>query len=414
MDERHDQEDMEFIIPLQGIRVIDCGIYHAGPGALAILGDLGAEVIKIEQPGIGDPIRRQKMIGSIPFELPGGRNLFCEGANRNKKSVTLNLHSEKGQEILYRLVEHSDVFLTNMRNPAIEKMKIAYPALHSVNPKLIYAKVSAFGPKGPDRDKGGFDYQGQARSGFMYAIGEEDMPPLVSQFGIIDQATAIMASHQLITALYMRERYGIGQEIEVSILGTSIFLQYFNALIAQMGEFDPPRHTRRSEQPMRNYYKCADGRWLMMTLTPQKRHWGPLCRALGRPELEEDSRFDTDEKRFRNAKELIRIFDEEFRLRPLEEWLKIFEIFDLFGCAVNTIRDIDKDPQVLENDYLVDFIHPTLGKIKIPGYPGHFSRGRVGTATSAPVLGEHTEEVLHDVCCFSAEEIKAFREQGII
>ena len=130
-------------LPLEGIRVLDCGIYHAGPGGPAILGDLGAEVIKIEQPLVGDPIRQAAHIGSIHFELPGNRNLFFEGANRNKKSVTVDLTSPKGQAVVHRLVQKADVFLTNLRRPVVEKMNISYATLHQVNPRLIYASVSA-------------------------------------------------------------------------------------------------------------------------------------------------------------------------------------------------------------------------------------------------------------------------------
>ncbi|MCP4667648.1 MAG: CoA transferase, partial [Deltaproteobacteria bacterium] len=242
--------------PLEGVRILECGIYHAGPGGTAILGDLGAEVIKIEPPGEGDPLRGIKRIGSIPVEIPGDRSLFCEGANRNKKSVTLDLKTEKGQEILHRLVAQSDVFMTNMRQQAVKSLKITYPILREINQTMIYASVSAYGPKGPDRDRGGFDYQGQARSGFMYSMGEAGMPPLVAQFGIIDQVTAIMVSHQILTALYMRERTGQGQEVHVSILGSAMFLLYFNVLIAQLGGFAVPRSRRAAEFPMRNYYKC--------------------------------------------------------------------------------------------------------------------------------------------------------------
>jgi crotonobetainyl-CoA:carnitine CoA-transferase CaiB-like acyl-CoA transferase len=400
--------------PLEGIRVLDCGIYHAGPGGPAILGDLGAEVIKIEEPRRGDPIRSQRQIGRISFEIAGGRSIFCEGANRNKKSVTVDLKTREGREIVYRLVAQSDVFLTNMRRHALENMKITYPVLRKINERLIYAVVSAFGPKGPDRDRGGFDYQGQARSGYMYSMGEAGMPPLVSQFGIIDQATAIMASHQIITALYMRERFGKGQEVHVSILGTAISLLHFNVLITQMGGFEPPRHQRATEQPMRNYYQCKDGCWLMMTLTPQERHWGPLCRALDLPDLEVNPMFDTSEKRLAHAKQLVRIFDETFATRHREEWLKIFAEHDLFCSAVHTLRDMAEDPQVIENGYLVDFEHPTLGKIKIPGYPGHFSESRAGTTSAAPELGEHTEEVLRDLCGLSKEDIATLREKKVI
>jgi crotonobetainyl-CoA:carnitine CoA-transferase CaiB-like acyl-CoA transferase len=400
--------------PLEGVRIIDCGIYHAGPGGPAILGDLGAEVIKIERPKTGDPIRTIKRIGTVPLELPGGRSIFFEGANRNKKSITLDLSTSEGQAIIHRLTSRSDVFMTNMRRPAVESLNITYPVLKEVNPNLIYASVSAFGPKGPDRDQGGFDYQGQARSGFMYSLGEEGMPPLVSQFGIIDQATAIMTSHQILTALYMRERTGAGQEVHVSILGSATFLLYFNILISQMGGFEVPRHNHAIAHPMRNHYRCADGRWLMMTLTPPERYWGSLCRALGRPDLENDPRFDTEDKRFEKSAELVAIFDDIFMMRTSQEWLDIFPEYDLFCCGVNSFMELEHDPQIIENDYLTDLDHPTLGKIKIPGYPVHFNGNCVQANRAAPELGEHTDEILTAVGGYSRSEIERFREDGVI
>jgi len=378
------------------------------------LGDLGAEVIKVERPGVGDPIREQKNIGSISFEIPGNRSIFCEGANRNKKSVTIDLKTKRGQEIVHRLVGRSDVFVTNMRRPVVERMNMTYPVLREINPRLIYASVSAFGPKGPDRDRGGFDYQGQAKSGFMYSMGEAGTPPVVSQFGIMDQATALMTSHQIMTALFMRERFGMGQEVHVSILGTAISLLYFNVLMMQMGGFEPPRHKRSTEHPMRNYYCCGDGRWLMMTLTPQERHWGPLCKALGRPELENDGRFNTSDQRLENAEQLVAIFDEIFAHRSQEEWLNIFSDYDFFCCAVHTLKDLPNDSQITENGYLMDFDHPTLGKIKIPGYPGHFSETVAQTVSAAPGLGEHTDEVLLEIGGYTLDEINRFRAEGIL
>ncbi len=400
--------------PLEGVRVLDCGIYHAGPGGLAILGDLGAEVIKIEEPRMGDPIRMVKRIGSIPLDLPGDRTLFCEGANRNKKSIGVNLKTKKGQEIVHRLAACSDVFMTNMRRAAVENMNITYPILSKINPKLIYAFVSAFGPKGPDRDRGGFDYQGQARSGLMYSMGEIDTPPAVCQFGIIDQATAIMVSHDIITALYMRERKGIGQEVNVSILGSATFLLYFNILITHLAGFEVPRHRRTTEHPMRNYYKCADDKWLMMTLTPTERHWGPLCQALGHPELENDPRFCTDDERLKNAEQLVTIFDGLFATRPRDKWLKVFAEYDLFCCEVNSVTDLADDPQIIENDYLIDFDHPTVGRVKIPGYPGHFSESWAKTTSAAPGLGEHTDEVLRELGGYTEKEITQLREDGVL
>jgi formyl-CoA transferase len=400
--------------PLEGIRILECASYHAGPGGSAILGDLGAQVIKVEQPGDGDPIRSLMRIGSIPFEIPVRRNLFCEGANRNKKSITLNLKTEKGRQILYVLVQQSDVFLHNMRPTAVKTLKIRYQDLSPIQPKLIYASVSAYGSKGPDRERGGFDYQGQARSGLMYAMGEPGMPPVVSQFGLVDQVTAIMVSHQILTALFMRERNGIGQEVEVSILGSAIFLNYFNALITHLGSGRVPRHDRRREHPMRNYYQCRDGCWLMMTLTPPDRFWPGLCQALGHTELAHDPRFQKDDDRLAQAEYLVELFDRIFATRPREEWLKIFADYDLFCCAINTAEELALDPQVLENGYLKDFDHPTLGRKMIPGYPVHFSQATAGTRSAAPDLGEHTEEVLRNLCGLTVNEIKVLRREGVI
>jgi crotonobetainyl-CoA:carnitine CoA-transferase CaiB-like acyl-CoA transferase len=400
--------------PLEGVLAIDCGLYHAGPGGLAILGDLGAEVIKIEQPVVGEPLRKLKYVGDVLLELPGGRSLFCEGSNRNKKSLTLDLHTQKGQKILYRLVEKADVFMTNMRLKPIEQMNMTWPQLKKVNPRLIYARVSAFGPQGPDKDRGGFDYQGQARSGLMYSMGEEDMTPIVCQFGIIDQATAIMTSHQILTALYMREKTGQGQEVHTSILSSALFLIYFNVLTAQMGGFEIPRHKRSKAHPLRNYYRCSDDRWVMLTLTPPTRFWGSFCRAIGRPDLENDPRYDQEPKRQERAEELVTLLDGIFATRTRDEWLSIFSEYDLFCAGVNTLMDLQKDPQILANGYLVDFEHPTMGRIKIPGYPVHFSDSRAGTASAAPELGEHTEEVLTSIGGYSREEIESFRREGIV
>jgi len=400
--------------PLEGIRILECALYHAGPGGSAILGDLGAEVIKVEQPVVGDPVRKLNRIGNVPFELPGGRTLFCEGANRNKKSVTLNLKTDRGREILYRLVGQSDVFLTNMRPNPLKALKITYQDLRPIHPQIIYAAVSAYGPQGPDKDRGGFDYQGQARSGLMYAMGEPGSPPVVSQFGLVDQVTAIMVSHQILTALLMRERTGIGQEVHTSILGSAIFLNYFNTLIAHLGGGQVLRHDRRREHPLRNYYQCQDGRWLMMTLTPPDRFWPDICRALGHPELEHDPRYRKDADRLAQAEYLVGLFDRIFATRPQKEWLKVFAEYDLFCCAINTTEDLAQDPQVLENGYLVEFIHPTLGKKMIPGYPAHFSEAAAGTRSAAPDLGEHTEEILSSLCGLIPDEIEALRRESVI
>ncbi len=402
--------------PLEGIRVLELAMYHAGPGGSAILGDLGAEVIKIEQPEIGEPLRSIKRVGRVRMELKDGISLWNEAANRNKKSITIDLNKKKGKEIAYRLVSKSDVFLTSFRRKAIERLEMDYPVLSKINPKLIYAWVSGFGPNGPDRHVGAFDYQGQARSGMMFSVGEPQMPPLPSQFGIIDQTTSIMASHEVITALLMRERFGFGQEVHVSILSTALYMHYMNVFIALVGGFEVPRHQRSTEHPLRNYYKCADGLWLMLTVVPvsEKKQWPLLCHTLGHPEIEKDTRFDTNDKRLFNSEQLVALFDGAFATRPRKEWLDILVKQDFSVAPVNRLSELVDDPQITENNYIVTFDHPKLGKIKIPGYPVHFSRTYAKTRNAAPELGEHTETILMELGSYSEKEIAQLKDEGII
>jgi len=395
---------------------MEWGAYHAGPGAAAILADLGAEVIKLEQPGKGDPSRGQFLINRNSFRMANGESLWNECANRGKKSIAIDIDKDEGRAVAYRLAGKSDVFITNFRRGRVESAKMDYAALSEVNPKLIYAWVSAYGPNGPDADRGGFDYQGQGRSGLMWSVGEEGMPPLVSQFGIMDQATAIMTSHEILAALLMRERTGIGQEVHVSMLGTGIYLHYINVFTALMGNMEIPRHVRTKEHPTRNYYRCADDRWLIMTIPAQKRQsqWQKLCNLLGHPELGTDPRFATDEKRLANAGTLIPILDDIFATKPRDEWLGLLKGEDFICSEVNRPSELAEDPQVLANGYVMDFVHPERGKTRIPGYPAHFSKASAGTKSAAPRLGEHTEEILAEIGGYTPDEIIALREKKVI
>lgn len=401
--------------PLEGIRVLEWGIFHAGPGGNAILGDLGAEVIKIEQPGSGDPVRGQKHFGHASFEIPGGKSLFFEAANRNKKSITLDLSKQAGREAAYRLVAKCDVFATNLRKSTVQGFHMDYQTLSAFNPSLVYASVSAYGPNGPDADRGGFDFHGQARSGLMFCMGEPEMPPLVLHFGMIDQATAIMASHQIITALLARQRFGVGQEVNVSILGSAIYLAYIDTLCTMVFDREVERHKRTDCNPLRNHYLCQDGKWMMIGLGPHTQElWPDVCRLLGLPDLADDFRFNSDAARLKNARELIQMFDAAFASRPRQEWLKLFGERGLISCQVNRPLELADDPQVIQNGYLVDFDHPDLGRIKVPGYPVHFSQGPAGTRSFAPGLGQHTDEVLQSLGGYSTEEIARLRQEGVV
>jgi crotonobetainyl-CoA:carnitine CoA-transferase CaiB-like acyl-CoA transferase len=289
-----------------------------------------------------------------------------------------------------------------------------YCSLVKANLKIIYASATGFGTRGPDKDAGAFDYQGQGMSGMMYAFGEPEMPPLLGQFGIIDQATAVMASYQIVIALLMRERLGVGQEVDVSILGTASYLLYFNNLVALLKGRNMPRHEQVSADPLRNYYCCQDGNWVIQTQPPGEERWGKTCRVLGRPELAEDQRFNSRDKRMEHSRELVSIFNKAFATRPRDEWLRLFREADLIICPINTALEAIDSPQLIENDYVVDFDHPEIGEIRIPGFPIHFSRAEVNKDLVAPKLGEHTEEVLREIGGYSDKEIARFREGKII
>lgn len=250
----------------------------------------------------------------------------------------------------------------------------------------------------------------------MWTVGEEDMPPLVSQFGILDQATAIMASHEILTALFMRERQGIGQEVHVSMLSTGIFLHYVNVFTALVGDFQVPRHVRTKEHPTRNYYRCGDDRWLIMTVAAHKRQvqWPLFCRVLGHPELIDDPRFDSDENRLKNAPTLVPLLDEIFMTKPRDEWLKELKANDFVCCEINRPTELKDDQQILANGYITEFEHPYHGRTMIPGYPVHFSKCQAGTKNAAPRLGANTEEILIEVGGYSRQEIARLKDEGVI
>ena len=400
--------------PLEGIRVLELGIFHAGPGGTAILCDMGAEVIKIEQPITGDPSRHMARYKDVDFSIGNDRNLFSEGSNRGKKSITINLASSEGKNIAYNLIKKSDVFFTNLRPGTVKKMKMDYSVLEKLSPNLIYATVSSYGSRGPDRHQGGFDYQGQGKSGFMFTVGEPGSPPQLAQFGIIDQSTAIMASYQVVLAILMRERFGIGQEIEVSLLSTASYVMYFNNLIALLTGREIPRHSQSAADPLRNYYLCKDEKWIVHTEPPNEKNWIAVCEIIGHPELAHDPRYDNRDKRIDNSKELVIMFNKAFLTRNRDEWLRLFAEKNLMICPVHTTLEAIKDPQMIENDYIVDFDHPEMGKIKIPGFPIRFSRAEINNTILAPRLGEHTDIVLKEIGEYSEEEISLFRKNKVI
>ena len=400
---------------LEGIRVLDWTIWQQGPMAGVMLGDLGAEVIKIEDRVSGDPSRgfMRQMGAGMGI---GGRNFYFETMNRNKKSVTLDLNKQRGKEILYRLVEKSDVFLQNFRYGVAAKLGLDYATLSRYNPRLVYASASGWGQQGPIRKKPAFDFTGQARSGMMTISGSVDSTPFSLQGAIGDQIGAIMTAYGILAALLARERLGIGQELDSSLLGSSLFLMGLNVSFKLGLNIEMPKHNRvASYNPLWNYYKCSDDKWLVLAEMQADRAWPTICRALGISALEKDPRFNSLETRARNAAELISILDKIFFTKTRKEWLDILEkAGDLIFEPVNNITDVVDDPQTLANEYVTEFNHPVFGKFKVIGVPVKFSKTPGQITREAPEFGQHTEEVLTEVLGHTWDDIAKLKEEEVI
>jgi crotonobetainyl-CoA:carnitine CoA-transferase CaiB-like acyl-CoA transferase len=403
--------------PLSGIRVIECGGYLSAPSAGYMLGDLGAEVIKIEDRVKGDPVRGMESTFGRGMIMPDGTNILFETANRNKKSVTLDLKKPKGMEILHRLVAVADVFLTNYSLPAIEGLDIGYEALKKHSPKLVYGLATGYGSLGPDRDKRAFDAIAQARSGIMTTVGEPEGPPLQIAGAIFDQVTGTLLAGGVMAALIARDRQGTGQQVEVSLLGAGIHMQAYNVNVTLLRGRPMPRPSRQTlRNPLANHYQCADGKWLLLCEAQSDRFWHAFCAALGIEQLEKDARFATARDRRNNCLELTGILENTFKTRDRAEWLDILETKGegMAFSPINDLSEIGADPQLLLNNYIIDLDHPAMGRVKMTGFPLGFSVTPAAVRGHAPNFGQHTEEILIDILGYSWEEIEKLKEEEVI
>jgi len=401
--------------PLDGIRVLDWTQYQQGTVATAMLADLGAEVIHIEDRILGDPGRGVRS-GAGPYVLPEGKSAYFETFNRGKKSIAIDVAREKGKQIIYRLVKNSDVFVHNFRQGVPEKLRLDYETLRQHNPKLIYAASSGFGPKGPEAKEPAFDTLGIARSGIMTMVGEPDMPPLQIWLGIADQAGAIFTAYGVVVALLVRERLGIGQKVDASLLGSMVFLEGFNVgLGLYLGQEIARPSRKKALNPLFNYYPCKDNKWIMLAMPQSDRYWPTVCKALGIEHLEADPRFENMEKRQENCEQLIAIIDEIFLTKSPSEWMSILKAAgDTICTPVQSVPDLVNDPQVLANDYIIDCNHEVLGPAKVVGIPIQFSETPGAVKCEAPEFGQHTEEVLIEIGGYNWEDITRLREEGVI
>jgi crotonobetainyl-CoA:carnitine CoA-transferase CaiB-like acyl-CoA transferase len=401
-------------MPLDGIRVIDWTIWQQGPVCSVMLGDLGADVIKVEERVGGDPGRG--VLRAQGLDLADRPNFYFEANNRNKRGITVDLKKPEGVEIVRKLCDGADVFVQNFRQGVAGRLGLDAATLRARNPRLVYASATGYGPLGPDSGDPSFDYLGLARSGIMMSAGEPDDDPLAIAGGIADQMGAIMLAYGVMAALFVRERTGRGQEVDASHLGSMSWLQSLGLSARLMLGRALPRTPRAyATNPLWNHYRCADGEWIALAMIQSDRYWPGICTVLGVPDAAIDPRFATLLDRMMNAGDCVALLDATFATRPRAEWLELLRKGgDFIVSVVNSVDQLPDDVQVQANRYVTTFEHPSFGPTQVVGIPVGLSETPGQLRRPAPEFGQHTEEILTEVLGYSWEEVGRLREAEVI
>jgi crotonobetainyl-CoA:carnitine CoA-transferase CaiB-like acyl-CoA transferase len=394
--------------PLEGIRVIDLTQYQQGPISTLMLADMGAEVIKVEPRGTGDPGRA---LGPYYFQA-------CD---RNKKSITVDTRTEKGKEIVYRLVKNADIFAQNFRPGVADRLGFGYEKLSSINPRIIYLTGSAFGLKGPMGTKPGYDGVGQAMSGILSTIWQpEGIPPTNLGCSISDQTGGYMLAFGAMVALFHRERTGEGQQVDASLLGSTMNLigWTFQRMLthSHLGEAMLVPRARvapfSKEVSIIGSHIAKDGKPILLLLMRRPMQIA-VFKVLGLERFIDDPRRDDKEQVKDYINDVLKSMDEKIRTKNRDEWLKLIDEAGGIAAPVHTLEEAAAHPQVLANEYIAEVDHPKEGRIRVLGLPVklHKTPGRVGIA---PELGQDADEVLTKIAGYTPAEIKQLRKEEVI
>jgi crotonobetainyl-CoA:carnitine CoA-transferase CaiB-like acyl-CoA transferase len=393
-------------LPLAGLRVISLCQFGAGPFATMQLADLGAEVIKVEDPTAGGDVGRY-----VPPFTGEQDSFYFQTFNRNKRSITLDLRVPGAREVLHRLVAVSDAVYYNLRGDLPSKLGLTYEHLSAANPRIVCCSLSAFGTTGPRAAEPGYDLLMQAYSGMMSLTGEPGTPPAKCGISIVDFAGAYVSAIGLLSAVIAARETGRGRDVDVSLLDTSIAMLSYLATNTLNREYEPERLSASAHPSLypSQVFETSDGYVALICF--KEKFWRELCDVMGQPDLAEEPRFRTFSDRLANRDELLRIVGEIIRSRSTEAWLD--GLRGRVPCApVNTVKQALEEPQVLAREMIVEVEHPVWGTLRETGVP--IKGGPRRAHQAAPALGQDTDVVLAELCGYSSEEIAALRTAGAV
>ena len=400
--------------PLENIRILDITRALAGPYCTMMLGDLGADVIKVERPGIGDETRGwgPPFVGK-PYGPYPGESAYFIAANRNKRSVTVNIQTAEGREIVHRLAGISDVLVENYRTGDLDKLGLGYADLHNLYPRLVYCSVSGYGRTGPYAERPGYDAVLQAEGGMMSITGSVDGPPSRVGIPIIDITSGMFAATAILAALHARDLTGEGQLVDISLFDSHLAL-LTNVASNYLVGGKPPRRLGNAHPNLVPYdaFSGRDG-WFVLGVANEKQ-WGQLCDVLERPDMKTDSRFAANRDRVTNRDELASELNQIFSQRDVEDWLADLVRAGLPCGRINSIPEVFDHPQAKAREMTLESEHATAGTVKLTGFPYKLSQTPAELHKPPPLLGEQTEEVLTGLLGYSMEDVTSLRDKRAI
>jgi crotonobetainyl-CoA:carnitine CoA-transferase CaiB-like acyl-CoA transferase len=394
--------------PLDGVRILALSQFGAGPFGMLQLADLGAEIIKIEDPTTGGDVARY-----VPPYRSGQDSLYYHSFNRNNRGITLNLRVPEARQVLHDLVRVSDGFFSNLRGDQPERLGLTYEHLGEINPKIVCCSLSGFGMTGPRKTEPGYDYLFQAYSGFMSLTGDPSTPPTKAGVSIVDYAGGLNAALGLMIGIFQAQRTGKGCDVDISLLDTAVSMLAYVATFSLNSDYEPKRLPESSHPTLypSQVYAASDG--YLVIMVAKEKFWPPLCHALERPDLIDDPRFRTFDDRYQHYQEMNEILKSVFRTRTVEEWMD--RLRGSVPCApVNSVEEALNDPQILSREMIIQTETEQFGTVRHVASAIRMNPGEPTPTNPGPGLGADTDDVLQNLAGYDEQRIQRLRDLGAI